>query len=344
MMRNVLSCLLLSGCVGTVWLPSNSNSATLSTAAAERFTLTEFAGGGEGFTGITVDRRSGIIYAAGAKAAGTIFEVRRGSNGNLTTVEAKGQLQYTNDLFYPYLSTDIEFHNGAIYTQLAPEPGQLVKLEIGPGRSEAAPIEEFDVWSGIESGIAALGSRLFVTSGKANQGTSEGTTVSVFDLESLSVLNTIDVGFEPGSLEIDPLTKHAYVAPLSGGKMIRLNPGTGEFVETPVRSNGENYGDFAIDPTGKFIYQTGRGGGIFEVEIETGESTQFVRDISGDAQMTDLVFGPSTDASGGSSLFFTDASKIMEISGFPAVPEPSTLLLVALSGVSLLRRSREASR
>ncbi|MEO1377628.1 MAG: hypothetical protein AAFW70_25790, partial [Cyanobacteria bacterium J06635_10] len=111
-------------------------------------------------------------------------------------------------------------------------------------------------------------------------------------------------------LEYDPVKNKVYFA-TKGNGFYEVNLADQTFKKISTAQSG--VGNFAIDPSGEFLY-TRVGNEIRRISLANGSETTFMTGISGD-ERGDLAFGASSLGSGG-SLFVVSGRQVLEISGF----------------------------
>jgi hypothetical protein len=237
----------------------------------------------------------------------------------------------TSSIGYPFVSTDIEYYNGSVFMAFQSVAKYSSTL------ASSSILTSLPAAYTIESGIAQVGTKLYVTGGA----TGAGTIVSVDPVTGAQASLPFSVPNNASSLEYDAAHNRLIVAENAS------NVGNTLFHTIDLASNtlnpsfaglsGNAFGNFAVDPTGTWIFA--RAGNVLDrIDIASGTVTPFVNLLADSTGYADSVFGPSSSGPG-ESLYVADGTSILEINGFAAVPEPSACALAVL-GLGALFASR----
>jgi hypothetical protein len=255
--------------------------------------------------GLTVDLASNTLYLADNSTNGILRKVA--PDRTISTVSNN----FATNGIYPYVATDIQYANGSVYTSLSngTSGGNLIQINTSTGTS--ANLTTFTGF-GYESGLANIGSKIYVTSGQGSSSTGE---IRQYDLSNNSSAPFANLPQGASSLEFDPVKNKFYFSVMNSG-IYSADPTTGAYAL--LTSTPPGSGNFAIDPSGDYLYTRTNTGEVLRISTANGSTTTFQTGISSDG---DLVFGRSSSGSGG-SLYVSDGNRLLEVSGFaaPIVP------------------------
>jgi VCBS repeat-containing protein len=280
--------------------------------AISGFTESVYFSGLPSSTGLTIDPLTKSIFVAGMDTNGTLRRIDPSRVLSIVTPDftpASG--------FYPYVATDIQFANGFVYTTLS--DGSLVRINVSTGTSQI--LTTFPGVS-IESGLDIQNNKIYVTDG-------EGPSNQLLEFDLSTGISTVKISGLPPSaygFEYNPTQNKFYFA-ANGNSFYKADPQTGTYQLLSTAPSG--VGNFAIDPTGNFLYAR-VASDILRISTTNGSYTTFQTGLSGDS-LGDLAFGPSS-LGNGSSLYIVNGSSIIETSGFPPLtltPQVPALTLSA---------------
>jgi Ca2+-binding RTX toxin-like protein len=250
---------------------------------------------------LTIDPVTGtLFFADSGNTNGTLRQLT--TNRTVSTI--------TSDFtpgsgFYAYIATDIQFANGFVYTILS--NGDLVQVDTKTGNSTV--LTNF-VGFGGEAGLGINGSKLYVT-----DGTGSANQIWEYDLSTnTKTLKVANLPPDAFGLEFDLVKNKAYFAVNGSGFYVAdLAAGTYRL----LASVPSGVGNFAIDPTGNFLYAR-VADTIQRISVDDGSAITFQTGLFNDDK-GDLTFGRSSSGSG-SSLYVANGNSIIEVSGFASLP------------------------
>ena len=160
--------------------------------------------------GIAVDGETGDLYVAAASTGSFLFHVNRGDEVVVSDHYFMGGVEG----FYPYVATDIVYHDGAIITTAS--GGWLIRYNVTSRETETlARFDRFDT----ESGLARVGRSFYVT-----PGTGDGSLMRLdFDqnhsqeIKALPSLTTLDYDETSRTAVVANLEGKFYVIDLEAG-------------------------------------------------------------------------------------------------------------------------------
>lgn len=260
--------------------------------------------------GLTVDPRTRTFYYADYdNCNGVLRKIAPDRTVSMVTADftPNGDVGCGGN-FYPYMQTDIQFLNGSVFVPLAEDAlnsnGELVQINTSTG---ATASQHNFTGFGVESGIAARGGNLLVTSGAGT-----ASEIRSYNPVSKTSAAVLDVSPLPSvyNVEYDPTQDATYF--WSGNVFYQADLGAGTYAAIPGYVSG--YADFAVSPDGNFLF-TASNSSIEVVTIADGSSENVYAGLT-DPTRHDMVLAPST-AGGGCSLYVADGTNILEFSGFP---------------------------
>lgn len=250
--------------------------------------------------GLTVDLRTRTFYyAENLKCEGVLRKIAPDGTVSIVTNEfSPGGCG--GSIFYPYVSTDIQFLNGSVYVPLS--TGGLASIASVAGTTT---IEHTFVDFSYEGGIDVKNGQLLVTSG---QGTAS--EIQSYNISSKSAAVVLDVSplTHVYNVEYDPARKATYF--WSGSRFYLADLGTGSYTAIPAFTTDSD--DFDISPDGNYLLAVKKPS-IYLVSVDDGSSTRLYNSLT--ATRNDMVFAPSSSGSG-CSLYVADGIRILEVAGF----------------------------
>ena len=254
-------------------------------------------------TGLTIDLETNTLYFVDNSLQGSLFKID--SNREVSPVARA----FTEGLFSE--GSDLEFANGSVYATLSDR--RLVQVNVNT--FDITTPTTLPGGSGRDVGLARLGNKLFITSGFSEFNSNPGNILE-YDLSNSTVspkLSALPAGVS--ELEFDPFRNKFYFTarnPLNNqGEIYQADATTGAI--SRLASLPQGRGNFALDPTGAYLYVRDSQGQIVRVSTTDGSSTLFQVGLGGDG---DLVFGRSSSGTGGSLYTTTVGGSIIEVSGF----------------------------
>ncbi|MEZ5329314.1 MAG: hypothetical protein R3F19_30050 [Verrucomicrobiales bacterium] len=280
-------------------------------------------------------RQVGFALTAAAMdpQSGDFFLVNRWFDGQVSQLTPSGELRTLGNLAvgsasFLWVDSSIVYREGFLYAKLAEGTShELVQMDTSTGKAEVVydftgePVADFSMGGG----VAVKGNSLLVTLGNSSRSIYEfaPSTGSSPELTKVSTASKNLI-----NLELDPLMVIGYGSATDNRiHQIEFSGDDSIFSSSPTPARLERtapYRHFAVGPDG-YLYLMGIDDTIFQVDPATGGKRPFVQGLF-DTNEADLIFGPSSDPSDGAeqwSLFFTDDSKLMEVSGFVVIPEPA---------------------
>ena len=198
------------------------------------------------------------------------------------------------------MATDIHHSNGFVYSVLG-RSNELVQIDTITGKTTA--LTTFSKF-GYHTGLDIKGNKVYVT-----DGTGSANELREYDLTTgKSSVVVSNIPSDVYGLEYDPVKNKVYFA-TKGNGFYEVNLVDKTF--NKISTAKSRIGNFAIDPSGKFIYVRQRGE-IRRISVANGSETTFMK--VGD-ERGDLAFGPSSSGSG-RSLYVAYGRQILEVSGF----------------------------
>ncbi len=289
-------------------------------------TLVADAGTSLDLAAIAVDPASGDIYAL--TRSSFLPELIKVSSAGMVTTVTPADAFGTVAGFYPFSFTDLEF-NATLAASTSSENlfsasnlGDIIGFNStlaggAPGLFALLPS------GGLEVGLAssADGTTLFATSGAFPPS-------ALFSIDGSGVVTTLLSGVTfpvatPSSLELSKDGASFFFSSLTAGGIFRIKDiATSPAVEPAPVVSLSTPANFAVDPISGELFIAGP---PFGGAIERFDGSTLSTFGTGFGSIGDLAFGPSTDGSGGTSLFVTDRRSIIEISGFAGGGEPDRL-------------------
>ncbi|MBX3317897.1 MAG: hypothetical protein KF902_13665 [Phycisphaeraceae bacterium] len=242
-------------------------------------------------------------------------------NGTLTLLRTFGSGGSPPDL-PPSPSTDMEFIGGRIYLGTNRLWSySATSLNTMPLEVTTVPGSAHPYW-GI--GIAPYFGEFIVSSGHGGS----LDRLTVFDLPgntpSLPAFATVPL--RPSSMEVDEANARCFIS-TNGSTTADRSLGYVEiFADTYTElvapgQLADGVVNFDVDPWGDAVYIR-ESNWIRRVSVKYGTSTTFCTGFISTYE-GDLTFGPSSDSSGGVSLYIADRTSIWEIRGFKKAPCPA---------------------
>jgi protocatechuate 3,4-dioxygenase beta subunit/sugar lactone lactonase YvrE len=264
---------------------------------------------------LTIDSSTGnLFYADDGNTNGVLRKVAADASRTLTTITNDFTPPTASGLF-PYFATDIQYHNGSVYTVISDGgTGRLVRINTASGQTSI--LQSF---SGVsyETGldVVATENSVYFTDGG-------GTANALFRYDLTSGVTTVvasNLPLNSYGLEINPADGKLYFARLGEG-FFRVDelPGGGAFISQVSNALSGN-GNFAIDPLGQYIFAR-VDGSINRVSLATGTVDVFATGLD-TSNTRDLAFGPSSSGPG-ISLYTGNANSLLEYTGFQTTTPP----------------------
>ncbi|QYK47441.1 MAG: hypothetical protein KF838_11705 [Phycisphaeraceae bacterium] len=222
----------------------------------------------------------------------------------------------------PSPSTDMEFIDGRVY--LATNrlwSYDATAINLFPTEVASVPGAASPYWG---CGIAPYYGEFIVSSG--HTGSLDRLTVFNLPGNSPSLPAFATVPARPSSLEVDEVNARCFISTNGSTMADRALGYVDIFTDsyTQLVGPGQLAGgivNFDVDPWGDAVYIR-ESNWIRRVSVKFGTSTTFCTGFISTYE-GDLTFGPSSDSSGGVSLYIADRTSIWEIRGFTQAPCPA---------------------
>ncbi|MEE9371960.1 MAG: 3-coathanger stack domain-containing protein [Saprospiraceae bacterium] len=242
-------------------------------------------------TEFTFDPISEKIFFTSLNTSGPLYSLTTGNGGGTVQIE---NTPFTGS--HPYISTDIEYHNGNVYS--IDFVNHLVSHELSTGNiNTVLTIANL----GIENGIASNGDYLYFTDGTSN----------------LNNLYQYHIPTDSLSIIVNNLLSSSYEGldySITHDKIYLASHGNG-FYEVDIDNNIINlissfaFGNANFKINGNYAYGK-HNGDIYRLDLTTGIHTVFA-DINGGNDQ-DVIFAPSITGSG-ISLYAGNGNNIFEM-------------------------------
>jgi hypothetical protein len=261
---------------------------------------------------MAVDHAGKRIILTGASNNGKldIFNINTVSAATISSNWATNLV----NCWFPYASTDVEYHNGFMYSCLPSNVSSrdsIVKTNLTNGNSSLIPAPTLSAGlTGIEGGAAFIGNKFYFTSPNASG------YIFCLDMNTMAITNyNVNIPLVSyHTLEYNPVDGYLYVS--AGNALYKVNLST-PTITTIGNLNSGTFSQFALDPNGLYAW-TQDGSTISKMSLATGNSTVIVNSMSGGIYQ-DLKFGPSTGScnANGTSLYVGNNANLLELKGFP---------------------------
>ncbi|BAY86679.1 hypothetical protein NIES267_61900 [Calothrix parasitica NIES-267] len=244
---------------------------------------------------MSIDVDTGTIYFADQSQSAALRKLT--PDGTVTTITNNFISASGASGFFPFVATDIQYSNGAVYT--VSSGGDLIKIDITTGASEV--LTKFS-GVGFEAGLDIKGDQIFIT-----DGTSSLNQIVSYNLTTGLSTTISDSTQQARGLEYDSKNDKFYFANQGTG-FYTIDLANGNFSLISDDSSGD--GNFAVGATGKFIYAS-VGTEIRQISTVDGSVSTYFTGLNN--SNSDLVSGPSSTGKG-YSLYILDGNTLREIS------------------------------
>ena len=251
---------------------------------------------------LTIDEATGDIYAASREQTSTLYKIT--ADGDVSVVSTNFTLNGSGGTFFPFLYTDIGFHDNHVYT--VSNSGRLVEVDVLTGTSRI-----LHIFSGFvnESGLDITPEgKILVTDGNGVANALWEYDINTGTVTNLSLANVPAYAY---GLEYDDATGEIYVQEFNTNSLKVVD----DVTNTVISATTGVTPDYDVLPGGEAVYYKS-GNTIYARDMDTG-TTESVATV-GSTYYQEMEFGDATDGNG-ESLYVLDGNMIKEIDGFDDV-------------------------